>query len=240
MSEAEDGSDTLAADGLVEKREENGGVIELHRRGMEYDVIVEGRTIMSTDVRRSERSLAELALAPWAGRDDLTILVGGLGMGFLARAFLESAAVARVDIVEASQAIIDWEAKYFGGIAKDPRVHIHHADLAGFLGRAKPLPAGWLVLALDTDDFPYTLARPENAALYSDDGLRLLEDGLRPGGVLTIWATEKNDDLFKRMWGRFQNVLKIGVPVDVRGHSSIDYVYRGRRVPSAAHSALSN
>jgi spermidine synthase len=233
-------SDEVPADGLVERREEGGGVLELHRRGIDYDVIVEGRTIMSSDARRSERSLAELALAPWIGRDDLTVLVGGLGMGYLVRSLLESPAVARVDVVEASQAIIDWEARYFGGVAKDARVRIHHAELDAFLRAPKPLPAGWLVFAVDTDDFPYSLTRPENAALYEDDGLRLLEDALRPGGVLTIWATEKHDDLFKRMWARFQNVIKIGVPVDVRGHSSIDYVYRGRRVAATAHSALPN
>lgn len=231
---------SVAGDGLVERREEGGGAIELHRRGMEYDVIVEGRTVMSTDVRRSERSLAELALAPWTGRDDLTILVGGLGMGYLARAFLEASTVARVDVVEASQAIIDWERDYFGNVAKDPRVKIHHADLGAFLRGAKPLPQGWLIFAVDTDDFPYTLSRPENAGLYDENGMLLLEDALRPGGVLTIWATEKHEELFKRMWARFQNVIKIGVPVEVRGHSSIDYVYRGRRVPQSAHSAMPN
>jgi spermidine synthase len=231
---------TVEAHEVVERREEAGGAIELHRRGTEYDVVVEGRTVMSSDVRRSEGSLAELALAPWTGRDDLTVLVAGLGMGHLARAFLQFPTVARVDVVEASQAIIDWEAQHFGNVAKDARVRIHHAELGEFLRGAKPLPAGWLVFAVDTDEFPYGLSRPENAALYQDDGLRLLEDALRPGGVLTLWATEKHDDLFKRMWARFQNVIKIGVPVEVRGHSSIDYVYRGRRVAAATQGALPN
>jgi spermidine synthase len=224
---------------LIERRNEEGGVVELWRRDDHYDVIVDGRTVLSSERRRGEESMSELALAPWQGRDDITVLVGGLGMGQLVRAFLQSPAVARIDVVEASQAIIDWERQYFtdvnGGATKDRRVHVHHGELSEWLrgGAAmNVLRTGWMVFAVDTDEWP-DLSRPGNWLFYGDEGISLLESGLRPGGVLVMWAKQRDDALLRRMHARLQNVIKIAVPVELGGESSLDYVYRGRRPPPA-------
>jgi spermidine synthase len=229
---------------LIEQRvEDDGSTLALHRRGEAYEVLRDGRRAIVSDARRSEASLAELALAPLRGRDDVTVVVAGLGMGFGVRAVLDAPGVkiARVDVVESSRAIVDWEARHFaalnGDALKDPRVSLHAVDLATFLKQARlgALPGapedGWFAVLLDLDDGPGGLWRPENAAFYTDEGIGRLEAALRPGGVLALWSPARETALMGRLHARLQNVAELLVPVEIEGRSSLDYIYRGRRHP---------
>src|SRR5258706_1754867 len=115
-------SQTERASELVERQvEASGATLELQRRGEALDVVLDGRRVVSSDVRRSEQSLIELAAAPLRGRDDVTMVVAGLGIGFTVRAALDAPGVkvVRVDVVEQSQAMIDWEARHFAALNGD-------------------------------------------------------------------------------------------------------------------------
>jgi spermidine synthase len=228
---------------MIDRQVEDGGAtVELHRRGEAYDVLVDGRRVMASDVRRSEQSLVELAMAPLRGRDDVSVLVAGLGMGYLVRAVLDAPGVkiARVDVVEASRAVVDWEARYFaalnGDALKDPRVKLHALDLATLLkqvrlGAGDFPPEGWFAVLLDLDEGPGALSRPGNAEFYTDEGVARLEGALRPGGVLALWSPQRETELMRRMHARLQNVAEMLVPVEIEGRAQLDYVYRGRRHP---------
>ena len=239
----------MASSEILERVVDEAGLThELHRRGEAYDVFVDGTRQMASDQRRAERSLIELTLAPLRDRDDVSLLLAGLGMGFTLRAALDSPNIKRVDVLEASRAMVDWEARYFaalnGDVLKDPRVKLHPVELGAFLklvrlGAARDLPPeiasdGWLALVLDTGEGPSAPGRPGNEQLYTDDGLERLEGALRPGGVLALWTAQREPELVRRMHARLQNVAEVAVPVDLDGKASLDYVYRGRRHPPAS------
>jgi spermidine synthase len=227
---------------VLERRVEDGAAIELVQRGEALDVLVDGRRVMRSDARRAEKQLVELALAPLGQRDDITVVLAGLGMGFTLRALLDAPGITRVDVVEASPSVIDWEARHFAGLngdaLKDPRVTLHAADLATFLklvrtGNAEPPPGGgWLALILDMDEGPAALSRASNGVFYTDEGIERLEAALRPGGVLALWSSAREPELLQRMHARMKNVAEIVVPVELDEQSSLDYVYRGRRPPN--------
>jgi spermidine synthase len=230
---------------VIDRRVEAGVTIELVQRGDAFDVLVDGRRVMRSDARRAEKQLVELALAPLGQRDDLTVVLAGLGMGFTLRAVLDSPGVQRVDVVEASAAVIDWEARHFAGLngdaLGDARVKLHAMDLAAFAksprtGGAEVAPpdksGGWFALLLDMDEGPALVSRPGNDAFYEDDGLERLETVLRPGGVLALWSAAREPALLQRMHARLKNVAEIVVPVDLDDRSNLDYVYRGRRAPN--------
>src|SRR5579859_4544250 len=127
---------------LIERRVEDAGTaVELYRRGEAYELVVDGRRVVASDIRRSEKALIELAMAPLAGRDDVSVLLAGLGLGFTLRALLDAVGVKRVDVVEASAAVVDWNARYFAGLngdaLKDPRVKLHQSELGLFLKQAR-------------------------------------------------------------------------------------------------------
>ena len=246
-------SQTERAAELVERRvETSGATLELVRRGEALDVVLDGRRVVSSDVRRSEQSLIELATAPLRGRDDVTLLVAGLGMGFTVRAALDAPGmkVTRVDVVEQSQAMIDWEAQHFcalnGDALKDPRVKLHATDLATFLKQVRlaapgELPTeGWLALILDIDDGAKLPSRPGNENFYTDEGLERLEGPMKPGGVIALWSPERDLELLQRLAARFQNVAEVVVPVEFPDKMVMDYVYRGRRHPPPQDPAKAN
>lgn len=230
------------AETIDRRATEEGVEIALVRRGERFEIVYDGQFLMASSCRRSEQALAELSLAPLTQRNDITVLVAGLGVGHTLRAVLDSPGVVRVDMVEAAQAVVDWNREHFGAVngdaLADPRVHLHVSDLQGFLKRQRldPLPEvahGWLALLLDVDNGPGWLSRPRNANLYTDEGIARLEGALRPGGVLGVWSAERDVPLLQRLHARLVAVAELAVPVEVGGHASLDYVYRGRRPPEA-------
>ena len=235
----------MTAAAVIDRRVEDGVTIELVQRGEAFDVLVDGRLVMRSDARRAEKQLVELALAPLGQRDDITVVLAGLGMGFTLRALLDAPGVVRVDVVESSRAVVEWEARHFAGLngdaLKDPRVKLHPIDLATFLKSlrlrdlAPPAPepsGGWLALVLDMDEGPALVSRPGNEGFYDDEGLERLETALRPGGVLALWSAAREPALLQRMHARMKNVAEIVVPVELEERSNLDYVYRGRRAPN--------
>jgi spermidine synthase len=207
----------------IDRQVEEGMTYELQQREDAYDVLVDGRRILSTDDPRNANSLAELALAPFEGHDDIRVLLGGLGAGHTLRQLLARPGVAHVDVVEISRSIIHWELEYFGGTSRDPRVSVHACDLAAYL--RQPRDRSWHALVLDVDEWPISLFRPENVELYHDEGMLLLEGALCPGGSLLIWSARRDDELFSRMHRRLEHVARVALPVD----GGLDYAYRGRR-----------
>ncbi|HEX6839637.1 MAG TPA: hypothetical protein VF334_23830 [Polyangia bacterium] len=227
---------------VIDRRVEEGATIELVQRGDAFDVMLDGRRVMRSDARRAEKQLVELALAPLGQRDDITVVLAGLGMGFTLRALLDAPGVTRVDVVEASRAVVEWEARHFAGLngdaLKDPRVTLHAVELAAFVKALRtrsiepPAGDGWLALVLDMDEGPQLVSRAGNEAFYGDEGIERLETVLRPGGVLALWSAAREPALLQRMHARMKNVAEIVVPVDVDDKSNLDYVYRGRRPPN--------
>jgi spermidine synthase len=227
----------MTSDVVARSVEEDGATLELRQRGSAYEVWLEGRRVLDSETRRAERQLIELVLAPLRDRDDVSLLLAGLGMGFTLRAALDASNVQRVDVVEGSSTILEWEAQHFaqlnGDALRDPRVKLHKAELATFLkqirlGAAGDVPPeGWLALVLDLDEGPAHPWRRGNDAFFADEGLERLEMALRPGGVLMLWSPSKDADLARRMNGRFQNVAEIALPVDA--DPGLDYIYRGRK-----------
>jgi spermidine synthase len=228
------------AETLVERRLEDGVLVELWQRDEAWEVRCDGSIDFASDARRSEKAFAELALAPWQGRDDISVLLGGLATGHTLRAVLDIPGVSRVDVIEVSPAVVEWEAKHFavmnGCATRDPRVTLHNVELSKFLGYPRSeitgLPeGGWFACLLDLDEWPDRLSRPGNHAFYTREGLERLEAALRPGGVLGVWTAQKDGELLTRMTARLQGVTQVAVPVDVRGAPGLDYVYRARRRP---------
>lgn len=226
---------------VIDRRVTPDGIeVALIKRGDAFEIVYDGNFLMSSDNRRSERSLAELAFAPLSQRDDVKALVAGLGMGYTLRAVLDAPGVVRVDVVEISEAVVDWNRQHFGKLAgnplADPRVHLHQVDLATFLKQIRYTPIeeakeGWLAVLLDVDNGPSWPTRPQNSALYSEEGLQRIEAAMRPGGVIAVWSAQRELEFLKRMSARFVNVAEMVVPVEVGGKDNLDYVYRARRAP---------
>ncbi|CAM5435947.1 hypothetical protein [Streptomyces hirsutus] len=186
------------------------GEISLRRRrhpvsGEEvYEVKLGDEFLMSSLFTAGEIALAELGLAelPNTGLD---VAVGGLGLGYTARAALDDPRVRRLTVIDALAEVIDWHQRGLvplgTGLASDSRCRLVHGD---FFARAcgtggldpKEPDLRFHAILLDVDHSPRDVLHPRHAALYRPSGLRSLAGHLRPGGVFALWSNDPPDEQF--------------------------------------------
>jgi spermidine synthase len=103
-----------------------------------YEIKLGDEFLMSSLFTAGETALAELGLAG-LGDTDLDVVVGGLGLGYTARAALSCREVRSVLVIEALAAVIDWHTRGLipagESPAADPRCRFIHGD---FFALAKP------------------------------------------------------------------------------------------------------
>lgn len=186
------------------------GALSLRRRreprlGVDaFEIKLGDEFLMSSLFTASEIALARLALAGLSGRA-LDVVVGGLGLGYTAKAVLEHKTVGSLLVVEALQPVIDWHARGLVPLGREltaePRCRLIHADFFALAGseagfdRQAPGRAFDAVL-VDIDHSPDALLDPGNAAFYGEAGLARLAAHLRSGGVFGLWSNERPDGAF--------------------------------------------
>jgi spermidine synthase len=176
---------------LDRARMTDGSEMTLARRGDEHSLRIDGDVLMTSNSHESEEKLAERGCAGLGALPRARVLVGGLGMGFTARAALSALRPdAVVDVVELVGAVVRWNRQLIGHLADapllDPRVRVTEGDVADAIATARE---HYDAILLDVDNGPEPFTRRENKRLYSLEGLRRTREALRPNGVLAIWST---------------------------------------------------
>jgi spermidine synthase len=169
-----------------------------------YEVKLGDAFLMSSLFHEVEEALARLGLAELDGRP-CDVVVGGLGLGYTARAALAHTNVASLLVIDALQPVIDWHQRGLVPLGReltaDRRTRFLLAD---FFERARSA-AGFDpeqpqrhfdAVLLDIDHSPRNLLHPRNAEFYGPEGLRALARHLRPAGVFALWSDDPPDDAF--------------------------------------------
>ena len=152
---------------------------------------VDGQELMNSAYHRSEEKLAVYGCAGLARKPGVRVLIGGLGMGFTARAALDVlAADAQVVVVEAVAAVVRWNREILGHLAGEPladrRLSVVEADIVDAITEAG---CRYDAILLDVDNGPTAFTTFKNRRLYSAEGLQRARKALRPGAVLAVWST---------------------------------------------------
>jgi len=185
------------------QRTDIGELILRRRRALEVDgrevfeVKLNEEYLMSSLFHEGEVALTDLGLAELSG-DGWDIVVGGLGLGYTAAAALKYDRVARMIVVEALAAVIDWHQRELipNGklISQDARCRYYQEDffaLARTDGFDPDDPGHQFdAILLDIDHTPGALLNPGHADLYTEEGMRRLRAFLRPGGVFGLWSND--------------------------------------------------
>jgi spermidine synthase len=186
------------------------GALSLRRRrelslGVDvFEIKLGDDYLMSSLFTASEVALARLGLAELSGTD-LDVLVGGLGLGYTAKAVLECEAVKSLVIVEALDAVIDWHERGVlplgPTLTADPRSKFVLGDFFALAASRNGFDPGrparrFDAILVDIDHSPNFLLDPQNAAFYQPAGLQRLAAHLLPGGVFGLWSNEVPDDAF--------------------------------------------
>src|SRR5580704_12891367 len=95
--------------------------MKLIRRGDEYILLANGKSLMSSRMHGSEEALAAFACRRARALEQPSVLIGGLGMGFTLRATLDVLPPdAKVVVVELVPAVAEWNRSPLGPLAGDP------------------------------------------------------------------------------------------------------------------------
>lgn len=204
-----------------------GTLLELARRGTEWEVRADRATLMSNRAHGSEDELPRLALreVPALRR----VLLGGLGLGYSLRATLDLLPPGgEVVLAEMSPAVVRWNRSHLADLAgrplDDPRMRLHQGDVRECIrGRA-----AYDAILLDVDNGPSSFVHDANAGLYTRPGIRAAFEALRTPGVLIVWSLTRDEPFQRRLrdggfaasehlvpartgGGRKKHVLAIGV-----------------------------
>jgi spermidine synthase len=175
---------------LGEARTPDGSSLALTRRGNEYVIHADGKSLMSSRMHGSEEALARFGCRRLAALAEPCVLVGGLGMGFTLRATLDLLPPgASVVVAELIPAVAEWNRGPLGSLAGHPladrRVRLELRDVADTLrGGAGRFDA----VLLDVDNGPRAFTAQHNAGLYDDRGVAATRAALRPAGTLAVWS----------------------------------------------------
>ena len=200
-----------------------------------HEVLLGDEYLMSSLFTVAEVELARLGLAQATGAD-LDVVVGGLGLGYTARAVLEDDRVASLRVVEALPEVIDWHVRgllpHAAELTSDARCRLVAGDffalVAGDLPFGPAAPARAHAVFVDIDHTPRHVLHPSHAAFYRPEGLRRLAARLHPGGVFALWSDTAPDEQFSDVLAAvFRTTEAHVVPFDnpLTGGTSSNTVY---------------
>jgi spermidine synthase len=223
------------------------GVLSLRRRRRPmsdvdvYEIKLGDEFLMSSQFTLAEIELARLGLAA-LDRADLDVMVGGLGLGYTARAVLDDPRVRSLTVVEALDEVISWHERDLfpdtAGLASDPRVRLVRGDFFAMVGTDQGFDPGtpgrrFHAVLLDIDHTPRHVLHPSHAGFYSEAGLRQLAEHLHPYGVFALWSDDPPDDEFRSVLAAVfasTEAHVVSFPNPLTGETSANTVYVASRV----------
>ncbi len=192
-----------------------------------YEVKLGEEFLMTSLFHEAEDQLAHLGLAALK-KDNLDVLVGGLGLGYTAVAALEDNRISSLVVIEFLNEVIEWHKKGLvpmgESLTNDSRCKLVHADFFDLKTSLKMHDA----ILLDVDHTPDFVLNPTNKQFYTVKGLSELAGHLNPGGVFAMWADGEPQNTFTDLLAEvFESADSHSIEFDnpVKGGTSIGSVY---------------
>lgn len=220
------------------------GTLSLRRRRLSkdgediYEIKLDDGYLMSSHFTAGEIALAQQALEGFGNRP-IDVVVGGLGLGYTAKAALDFANVRRLVIVEAIPEVVEWHQRHLvplGRELSERSTFVIGDFFAMALGDGSFEPGHghhrYDAVLVDIDHSPAHLLDPANAAFYEVQGLAAMAEKLKPGGVFALWSTDRPDaDFLTRLRAVFPGAAAQLVEFENRYQDSpaVNTIYTGRK-----------
>ena len=174
------------------------------------EVSLNNEFLMSSLYTDSEEALSRTAIELHTG-NSLSVLVGGLGLGYTAAEALKSDRVASVEVVEFLPQVIEWTREGKIPLSEilcgDSRLSISHDDVYRRLA-AEPSVDQKLfdLILIDVDHSPDDRLGENNADFYTESGLRAARKHLATDGLLGVWSYAESSPFADALHLVFDNV----------------------------------
>jgi len=177
-----------------------------------YEIILNGQYLMSSRFTAAEQALATIGLGH-CRTASMSVVVGGLGLGYTAQAALDNERVASLTVVDSLPEIIEWHQSGLlplgAQLSQDSRCTLALGDFFALAMSDEGFDSAhpgqrYDAILLDIDHSPSKLLHPRNAAFYTSEGLSLMARWLTPGGVFALWSNDAADLEFT---GQLQSIF---------------------------------
>jgi hypothetical protein len=221
---------------------------------MVTEVTLNHEFLMSSYLTESERALTRIGLElvkqnrltehplpgiqstdPFVAGVDLanpiSVLVGGLGLGYTAAEALKSAEVESVKVIEFLPAVIGWLEAGLIPLAEklnsDNRLTVACDDVYACV--TAPVDGRYDLIAIDVDHSPEDVLGDQSCGFYQVAGLQQAARHLSPSGVLAIWSYAQDTPLLEKMKTVFDQVQVEQVTVwnDLIDEEQTDWLFFG-------------
>ena len=195
------------------------------------EVTLNHEFLMSSLYTDSEQALARIAIEMHGG-SDLSILIGGLGLGYTAREALKSDCAGQVEVVEFLPQVIDWLSQGLVPLSEEllaeSRLSVVRGDIYQRL--AEPPSQRFDVILVDVDHSPDERLGEESVAFYTAEGLRCARQHLADDGVLAVWSYAQSSPFADALHATFDEVRIEPVSYDNQliDEEQTDWLFFGR------------
>lgn len=195
------------------------------------EITLDHQLLMSSYNTVSERALADEALARHQGRD-LSVLVGGLGLGYTAAAVLQSTRVQRVDVIEFLPAVVGFLREGLvplsPALLADTRFGVREGDVYGTL--LDQSDERWDLVLIDVDHAPDDHLGAGNESFYTESGLARAKHHLAPDGILAVWSYAESSPFVDALHAAFAVVEAVPVTYmnDLVDEEHTDWLFLAR------------
>ncbi len=195
------------------------------------EITLDHQLLMSSYNTVSERALADEALARHPGQE-LSVLVGGLGLGYTAAKVLESDRVQRVEVIELFGAVVGFLKEGLVPLSEellaDPRFGVREGDAYATLHEQPE--ERWDLVLIDIDHAPDDHLGPGNESFYTEAGLARAKHHLAPGGILAVWSYAESSPFVDALRAAFEVVESVPITYmnDLVGEEHTDWLFLAR------------
>jgi spermidine synthase len=199
----------------IDSQRSSLGEISLRRRRIPafgdrdiYEVKLGDEFLMSSMFVEAEEALASLGLAAVQG-DNLSVVVGGLGLGYTAVEALKDERIAEQFVVDALDTVIGWHKDELVPLGKTLNADSRNRYVLGsFFDLATDPGAGFDpdsagkkfdAILLDIDHSPTQFLNSANASFYTSENLALMAKQLKPQGVFAMWSQNLPEESFEAL-----------------------------------------
>lgn len=173
-----------------------------------YEVKLGDEFLMSSMFVEAEEALATLGLAATTG-DQLSVTVGGLGLGYTAVAALKDERIKELFVVDAIDTVIGWHqrelvplGKVLNADARNQYVLDSFFDLATDDQKSfdpQNPTKHFDAILLDIDHSPTEYLNSANASFYTTENLARMAKKLKPQGVFAMWSQNLPEENFEAL-----------------------------------------
>ncbi len=173
--------------------------LELKTGEQVYEIKLGEEFLMSSMFTASEIALANLGIKHLNAINP-DIVVGGLGLGYTARAVLQHDHVNSLTVVDTLAEIIDWHETGLlplgPELTGDKRCSLRHDDFFALATSSKGFGKKLDAILVDIDHSPDFFLNATNAEFYKPHSLAKMAEHLNPNGIFGLWSDDKPDPQF--------------------------------------------